>query len=240
MTVPGVSDATGRIDLRRRRGRRRRVLLLAVAVAALVVLGGLAWLVFGSSVLGVRDVTVQGAKLVSAAEVERIAEVPDGQPLATVDLGAIATRVSGLPPVATVSVARQWPGTVLIRITERAPAFAIETAGGYWIADDQGVVFDSAAQPPKGVLVARVPSNDTRLIRDLGTVLRALPAEVRSKLRLVAAQTPDSITLDLPGGVTVIWGSAEQSELKAQVLSRLMERDHRVYDVSAPSNPTTR
>ncbi|MFT3969270.1 MAG: FtsQ-type POTRA domain-containing protein [Micropruina sp.] len=240
MTVTGVSDATSRLDLRRRRGRRRRVLLLVIVVAVLVALGGLAWLVLGSSVLGVRNVTVEGAKLVSTSDVERIADVPAGQSLVTVDLDAVATRVAGLPPVATVSVARQWPDTLLIRITERTPAFAIETPGGYWIADDQGVVFDSAAQPPKGVLVARVPSNDTRLIGDLGTVLRALPPEVRTKLRVLSAQTPDSITLELPGGVQVIWGSAEQSELKAQVLSRLMEHEHRVYDVSAPSNPTTR
>ncbi|MFT4227549.1 cell division protein FtsQ/DivIB [Micropruina sp.] len=240
MTVTGVSDATERLDLRRRRGRRRRVLLIAIAAAVVVVLGVLAWLVFGSSVLGVKDVEVQGAKLVAAAEVERVADVPAGQPLARVDLDAVATRVSGLPAVARVSVARQWPNTIRITLTERTPAFAIETPGGYWIADDQGIIFDSAAQPPRGVLAARVPSGDARLIRDLGTVLRSLPSEVRGKIRTLSAETPDSITLELPGGVTVIWGSAEQSELKAQVLSVLMAQQHRVYDVSAPSNPVTR
>ena len=45
---------------------------------------------------------------------------------------------------------------------------------------------------------------------------------------------------ELGGGVRVIWGSAEQSELKAQILTRLMAGDHRVYDVSAPSTPTVR
>ncbi len=240
MTMPGVSDATGRIDLRRRRGRRRRVLVIAIGAAVLVVLGVLGWLVFGSPVFGVRDVQVEGSTLIAAAEVERVAGVPAGEPLARVDLQAIATRVSGLPPVARVSVARQWPNTIRIRVTERTAAFAIETPGGYWIADDQGVVFDSATQPPRGVLVARVPTGGARLIRDLGTVLRSLPREVRAKVRVLSAETPDSITLELPGGVTVVWGSAEQSELKAQVLSRLMAQQHRVYDVSAPSNPTTR
>lgn len=240
MTMTGVSDATGRIDRRRRHGRRRRVLLIAVAAGVLVVLGGLGWLVFGSPLFGVRNVTVEGATLISTSEVERIADLPAGQPLARVDLDAVATRVSGLPQVAKVSVARQWPDTIRIRIVERTPAFAIETPGGYWIADDQGVVFDSAERAPRGLRVARVPSNDPRLIGDLGTVLRSLPPDLRAKVRALSAQTPDSITMDLPSGVKVIWGSAEQSELKAQVLSRLMEHEHRVYDVSAPSSPTTR
>ena len=240
MTLPGISDATGRIDLRRRRGRRRRLLLIAIGAAALVVVGALGWLVFGSPVFGVRNVQVEGTTLIAEAEVERVADVPAGEPLARVDLQAVATRVSGLPPVARVSVARQWPNTVRIRVTERRAAFAIETPGGYWIADDRGVVFDSATEPPRGVLPARVAAGDPRLIGDLGTVLRSLPEEVRAKVGRLSAETPDSITLELPGGVTVVWGSAEQSELKAQVLGRLMAQQHRVYDVSAPSNPTTR
>ena len=48
--------------------------------------------------------------------------------------------MAGLPAVKTVKVAREWPNTVSVQITERSPLFAIETPGGYWIADDQGVV----------------------------------------------------------------------------------------------------
>jgi cell division protein FtsQ len=240
MTMTGVSDATGRITVRRRRGRRRRVLVVALVAVLLVGLGGLAWLLLGSDVLGVRAVEVHGNRLAATGDVQRVAEVPMGTPLARVDLDGIATRVSGLPPVARVTVARQWPDTIVISIAERTPVFAIETPGGYWIADDQGVVFDSAAQAPRGVLSARVPSGDVRLIRDLAAVVRALPADLRGRVREVTAATPDSITLELTRGVQVIWGSVEQSELKAQVLARLMLDEHRVYDVSAPSNPTTR
>ena len=240
MTMTDVSDATGRITLRRRRGRRRRLLVVSLAAIVVVAIGAAAWLLLGSDVLGVRAVAVHGNLLTATSDVQRVAEVPAGTPLARVDLDAVATRVSGLPPVAKVSVSRQWPNTISIEITERAPAFAVETPGGYWIADDQGVIFDSAAKAPDSVLVAQVPSGDPRLIRDLATVVRALPSGVRSKVEVLSADTPDSITLELPGGVRVVWGSAEQSELKAQVLSRLMASKHRVYDVSAPSNPTTR
>ena len=240
MTLTGVSDATGRITLKRRRGRRRRLILIGVAVTVLALLGGLAWLLLGSDALGVRAVEVSGNRLVATADVQRIAEIPEGTPLARADLDGAATRISGLPPVAKVSVARQWPNTIRIEITERTPAFAIETPGGYWIADSAGVIFNSAAQAPRATMTARVPSGDPRIIRDLATVVAALPPALKNDVRLITAETPDSITLELGGGVRVIWGSAEQSELKAQILTRLMAGDHRVYDVSAPSTPTVR
>jgi len=240
MTATRVSDATGRITVRRRYGRRRRWLIAAIALGVLVVLGGLFWLLLGSDVFGVRTVTVQGNRIVAKDDVRRLAEVPADTPLARVDLNAVATRVSGLPAVANVTVARAWPNTIAIRITERAPMFAIETTGGYWIVDDSGVVFQSAAQPPTGLMVASVPGGDPRLVRDLASVLRAVPAPVRSRVDRVTAQTADSIILELGNGTTIIWGSAEQSALKAQVLVKLMESKHRIYDVSAPSSPVTR
>lgn len=240
MTATGVRDATGRIDLRRRQGRRRRGLLTLLVAGVIALIGGLAWLVLGSDVLGVKAVEVQGSTLVSADRVRELAAVPAGVPLATLDLDAVAARVAGLPSVERVSVARQWPNTVGITITERTALIAVETPGGYWLADASGVVFDSATKPPKGLVAARVASGDQRLIRDLGTVTGALPAALRAKVQQAAAQSADDITLTLSGGATVVWGGAEQSELKAQVLAVLMKTEARVYDVSAPSHPTTR
>jgi cell division protein FtsQ len=118
--------------------------------------------------------------------------------------------------------------------------FAIETPGGYWIADDEGVIFNSAADAPKGLMVAQVTGDDPRLVRDLGTVLSALPADLHDRVKQVRADSPDSITLQLDAGVRVIWGSADQSALKAQVIVPLMQQKGTTYDVSAPSNPTVK
>lgn len=240
MTATQVRDATGRIDLRRRQLRKRRWLLIAIATAVAALVGSLGWLVLGSDVLGVKAVEVQGSTLVGDDRVRELAAVPPGAPLATLDLDAIAARVAGLPSVERVAVSRQWPNTVDIAITERTALFALETPGGYWLADASGVIFDSAIKPPKGLVVARVPSGDPRLIRDLGTVTAALPPALRAKVKLATAETADDITLTLTDSSKVVWGGAEQSELKAQVLAALMKTQARVYDVSAPSNPTTR
>ena len=51
--------------------------------------------------------------------------------------------------------------------------------------------------------------------------------------------TVDQISLVLRDGRTVEWGSAEQSELKAEVLVPLLKRPAQRYDVSVPGQPTT-
>ncbi|HVK44563.1 MAG TPA: FtsQ-type POTRA domain-containing protein [Micropruina sp.] len=238
-TMTQVSDATDRITLRRRNDRRRRWLLAGIVALVMALLATLAWLVLGSDVLGVRTVAVSGNTITNTDDVRRLAELPAGVPLARVDLEGVATRVAGLPAVKTVKVAREWPNTVTVQITERSPLFAIETPGGYWIADDQGVVFKSSADAD-GLMVASVSNGDPRLIRDLGTVLSALPAGLRSRVDKVGADTVDSIVLYLPGGNRIVWGSADQSPLKAQVVVPLLKQQGTVYDVSAPSNPTIR
>jgi cell division protein FtsQ len=238
-TMTQVSDATDRITLRRRNDRRRRWLLAGIAALVVALLATAAWLVLGSDVLGVRTVAVSGNTITNTDDVRRLAELPTGTPLARVDLEGVATRVAGLPAVKTVKVAREWPNTVTVQITERSPLFAIETPGGYWIADDQGVVFKSSADAD-GLMVASVSNGDPRLIRDLGTVLSALPAGLRSRVDKVGADTVDSIVLYLPGGNRIVWGSADQSPLKAQVVLPLLKQQGTVYDVSAPSNPTVR
>ncbi|MFT3861690.1 cell division protein FtsQ/DivIB [Micropruina sp.] len=235
-----VGDATGRITLRRRRDRRKRWLWVGLAAGVLALLAGLGWLVFWSDVLGVRTIDVQGNRIVNAEDVRRLAEVPNGTPLVRVDLDGVATRVGGLPAVDRVTVARSWPNTISIQVVERTPLFAIETPGGYWIADAQGVIFQSATEAPKGLMVASVAGNDPALVRDLGTVLSALPSELRSQVKQVSAETGDSITVYLAGSTRVIWGSAEQSDLKAQVIVALLKQKGSTYDVSAPSNPTVR
>jgi len=239
-TMTQIGDATERITVRRRRSRRRRWLLGGIVVLVMALLGAGAWVLFGSNVLGVRSVEVSGNRIANSDDIRRLAEVPNGTPLARVDLPAIATRVAGLPAVGTVTVARSWPNTLSIAVTERAPMFAIETPGGYWIADIQGVIFQSAAEVPSGLMVASVPTGDPRLVRDLGSVLGALPSELRSRVQVVSAETADSITLRLKGGTRIVWGSAEHSALKAQVIVPLLKQPGSVYDVSAPSNPIVR
>lgn len=241
MSNAPVSDVTGRLDLRRRFSRRHRLLLLGVGVTVLALTGGLIWLVAGSSVLAVQQVRVEGVKVLTADEVKQAAAAPVGRPLVWVDPGGIADRVAGLPAVAKVSVSRGWPNALAIVVTERTPMFVVEAGGGFLVVDGDGVAFQAVAVVPKGLTIAQADATATRVLKDLGTVLSALDPGLRAQVRRIRATTPDSIILELTSGVQIVWGSAEQSELKSQVISALM-KVHKAsrYDVSSPSNPVAR
>ncbi len=69
--------------------------------------------------------------------------------------------------------------------------------------------------------------------------MRSLPDAIRAQVTAVAASTPDDVTLTLGGTNTqVVWGSADDSALKAVVLQSTMTARPpagvSVYDVSSP------
>lgn len=238
--MTGVRDATARIDLRRRQGRRRRAVSLALVGLAVAVVAALVYVVGFSPVLAVEDVQVAGTKVATVDDVRQAAGVGRGTPLVQVDVAAVAERVAGLPPVAEVSVSRQWPHRVRIEVVERVARLAVKAGTGYLVADAAGVVFDSAKSLPKGLIRVEADPKDQRVLVDTGTVYSALSAGLAGKVETIEARGRDSITLHLKDGVSVFWGSVEQSELKSQVIDALLPEGGRIFDVSAPSHPTRR
>lgn len=233
-------DVTTRLAVRRRGERRRRWLRWLWVALAFAVVAGAVYLVGFSPVLAVATVDISGTKVTAKEEVAEVAAITPGTPLVRVDVAGVAERVAGLPPVAEVSVTRQWPDTVQIAITEREPRLVIASGVGYLVADATGVVFDTAGSRPKGLVLVEASPRDQQAIADSGVVFSALSAATAKKVNVVRAPGRDSISLLLDEGVRVFWGSAEQSELKSEVLDALLEQEGSVFDVSAPAHPTRR
>lgn len=235
-----VTDATARLRLRRRGDRRRRWLRWLVVLGALALLAGAGYVVGFSPVLAARTVTVSGAHLLSKSDVLEAAQVGLGTPMVRIDTGQVADRVAGLPPVAGVTVTRDWPGTVRIAVTEREPRLAIPAGGGYLVADATGVVFEAVPNRPSGLVVVDADPAQQQILVDVGTVFSSLSAQTAAKVSKLAAPTRDGIELRLTDGSRVIWGSAEQSTLKSEVLDQLMALGGTEFNVSAPAYPTRR
>ena len=233
-------DATTRLAVRRRSQRRRRWLQWLWLGLILATLAGLVYLVGFSPVLAVARVEISGTDVASDKEVSQAAAVELGTPLVRLDVPGIAERVAGLPPVAEVSVTRQWPDQVTIAVTEREARLALASGSGYLIADASGVVFDTATSRPKGLVLVEANPRDQQALADAGVVFSSLSEKTAEKVTVVQARGRDSITLRLEKGIRVFWGSAEQSELKSEVLDVLLEQDGTVFDVSAPAHPTRR
>jgi cell division protein FtsQ len=186
---------------------------LLAAVLVLGVLLGALWTVFVSSSLAVSGVRVDGAAVLEPRTVRRAAAVPLGEPLATVDLDAVAARVEQLAAVKSVDVSRSWPDRVRIAVTERPTSLPLLRMGERTGAD---------------------------ALAEAARVAGVLPAGIARRVDYVEVRTVDTISLRLRNGRTVRWGSADESDSKAKVLAVLLGQKASLYDVTVPGRPIIR
>lgn len=233
-------DVTGARKRRAQARLRLRMTVAGVLLGVLALFGGGAWLMGYSTVFSADEITTSGLTTLTHDEVVATAAVPLGGPLARVDTGEVADRVATLPAVASVTVSQRFPHTVAVDVTERTPLLVVAKGSEFTWVDEHGVAFHTGTDRPDGVLEAKGGSGNEELLTAYAAVAQALPPGVREQVAAIKGYTLDSITLELTDGRTVVWGSPEASELKGEVLGPLLSVKARVYDVSAPTNPTTR
>ena len=227
-----------------RKRRVWRVAFVALAVAGLV--AAAAWVLFGSSLLVVRSVTVSGTHLVPQSEVLAASGVVPGTPLIRVNTARAAARIEKISQVSSAQVTRSWPNRLVIVVRERTPALVLPAyGGGYDIADADGVVLKRVARRPADLPLypTVAPEGALRGNPDLAAavaVLSELPAEMRRSVVSVTAPNPDQVTLRLAGGITVLWGDTGRAAAKARALTVLMRAHLHYYDVSAPGSVAAR
>ncbi|MFE9553491.1 cell division protein FtsQ/DivIB [Streptomyces sp. NPDC006692] len=233
----------GRLRLPRRRGP-----LLAL-VGAVLLGAGVIWVLYGSTWLRVEHVKTTGTRVLTPGEVEAVAAVPIGSPLISVDTGAIEARLrQKLPRIDSVEVTRSWPHVIGLKVTERKPALLMKNGAKFDEVDAKGVRFATVQQPVQGVpllelTVSQSPSarrfGTGRLVLEAVRVAAELPPAIAKETGSVRISSYDSVTLELTGGRSVLWGSEEEGELKGRTLSALMKaRPKSVrFDVSAPTAP---
>ena len=214
----------------------RNKVTLAVALVV-AVLGAGVWVGGFTGVLGVRTVVVRGAHAVSADTVRAAAAVPAGVPLIRLDASGISRRVGQLPGVQHARVSRSWPNTVRIDVVERTPIAVIPRGATFFLVDIEGVLFQQVGTSPAGLprLVVAHPEAADPAMRSALVVIGSLSPELRRAVQVVEAPTPDSVTLGLRDGRTVIWGGSGESEAKARALGPLLTRPGSTYDVSTPT-----
>jgi cell division protein FtsQ len=206
---------------------------------------GAIWALLGSSLLVVRSVQVTGNHLVPRAEVLAAAAIKPGTPLARLNTAAIARRVERITQVQTARVSRHWPDAVVITVQERTPALAVASGGGYALIDKFGVVVRSVARRPGGMVLLASSAPPLASLRGSPavmaavTVLQQLPEPIRALVRAVAARSAATVTLDLRGGITVLWGGTDRPAPKAAELAILMRTRAVYYDLSDPGTAVT-
>jgi cell division protein FtsQ len=223
------------------RGLIRGLKLLLWTAGISVVVVGLGLLLYFTPIMAARSTVITGLGVITKEEVEQAAAVRPDTPLLQVDTDAVAERVATIRRVASARVQREYPSTLRITITERAPVVAKDYPDGPHLFDRDGVDF-AAAPPPPGLpyLDADHPGPSDPPTKAALEVLTALRPEVFSQVSRVAAPSVASITLTLNDGREVIWGTTDRTEEKALKLGALLTQPGTTYDVSSPDLPTVR
>ncbi|OFI38330.1 peptidase S33 [Arthrobacter sp. SW1] len=229
------------------KGRRRKRIVLTVIGVVVALVAALMAAVVYSPLLAVRTVTVDGTKLLKADAVRKALAPVEGTPLPQVDDAEIARLLKPLVQVRSVSTEARPPSTLLVHVVERVPVALLKKGDTYQLVDVDGVQLGSTKDP------ATVPlplidgsAAKPELFKAITAVLATLPPDVLAKMASASAKSPDAVELKLVDGKTVVWGNAEEKELKARVLEALLKAPAdpqvpvNVYDVSAPRHPLTK
>lgn len=238
-----VIASRARFERRAAAVRRRPWRLLGVVGGAVLLLAAVVWVVGFSSLLATRTVSVTG--LSDPTEQQRVVQasgVSLGTPLARVDTGRAADGVRAIATVATVTVSRSWPSTIVVSVQRKVPVLAVKNPQGQLqVVDATGVPYDTVSALPAGVAEVNATSEapDPEGIRAAISILQLLPAAERAQVSGVTVTSADLVTLQL-GDVSVVWGGQADGAKKLTVLQALLPTHPAVLDVSAADTPVTR
>lgn len=231
-----------RAEVRRFTGRqrRRRIVWLASIGAFLVMVAATVGVAY-SPLFAVERVTIVGTTSLDTAAVEQALQDQIGTPLALVDESEVKAALVGFPLVETYSLEARPPHELVVRIVERTPVGYIEGRAGFSLVDAAGVVLStSPAAGSDAPLLTIEGGAQSAAFTAAGQVMRSLPDGIRMQVTAVSASSPDDVRLTLGGAnATVVWGSAEDSAMKAVVLEKAMinrpPASVSEYDVSSPA-----
>lgn len=231
-----------RAEVRRFTGRqrRRRAIWIGVGVSlAVLVLAtlGAAY----SPLLALQQITVVGAERVAADDIEDALSGQMGTPLPLVDESAIKAALVRFPLIESYTLEARPPHELVVQLVERTPVGVIESAAGYTLVDAAGVALATTEEREGDApLIAVSGGVDSDAFEAIGVVMRSLPESILSRVTEVSATTANDVTLRFGDTNTdVVWGSGEDSAMKAVALQKIMAtrtpEDVLVYDVSSPA-----
>ncbi len=223
------------------RGAVRGLKLFLVSLLLTVITTGIGLILYFTPVMSARSIIVTGNGAVTREEILDAARVLPGTPLLQINTDGIADRVAAIRRVASVRVQREYPSALRITVVERVPVVVKDFPDGPHLFDRDGVDFATAPPPPAlPYLDVENPGPDDPTTKAALAVLIALRPEIAAQVGRVAAPSVASITLKLADGRTVIWGTNDRTEEKAEKLAALLTQPGRTYDVSSPDLPTVK
>ncbi len=210
-----------RAERRLRRIRWRRV---GLTLIALLLATGLIAL-YRSPALRVQHVQVTGASVTDANQIRELAGL-EGKSMLRLGLDGAEQRIRYLPMVADVKIARRWPQTIRITVTERTPWGYWQSGDKVYAIDADGVVLEGV-QPPEGAPLIKDVGPPVRLVpgdrtdADAVRLAQALMDQIPSRLGLnitsIEYSMDTGLVLQADAGYRVVIGDSQNTDYKLTV-----------------------
>lgn len=218
--------------------------LLGLLLAA----GLFVYLVFFSPLLATRTIQIEGTSLLDESTVAQQLRPLEGVPLTQITAEDVTALLDQDQVLYGVTLEARPPHELLVQIHERVPVAVVEHEGSYVLVDNEGVQLGRAPSVEEAgvpLVAGGLQAVDSAAFATLTQVLAALPTSILTQVDEAKADSASTITLEMKDGTRVVWGSPEESDLKAKVLVQLMESvgeetEAETYDVSSPLVPTVK
>lgn len=201
-------------------------------VVPVVFAGGGTYVLINSPLLRVQDIEVRGASTLDTRELGLITGLKD-QSMLMLDVDQAYKNVLSLPQVKSVSLEREWPNTVTLKITEREPVALWTVANrDYAVAEDGTVLAGGAPSGP----APHIYEPSSKRIMGLGDrvhpdaialamrIFKESPQFIGQGVQQLEYRPDIGVTAVFQNGMRVTFGDERAYDYKVAVLSNLLDQ----------------
>ncbi len=210
----------------------RQWIVLAVLALLIIVVAGGGMYAWQGPYFKVDDVSVTGLdSRVSANNILQSADLYD-QSMFTADLSAAQQRIAALPLVDSVKIARAWPHSIDIKITERQAWGTWVQGGAQYTIDSHGVVIAKGpAIPGSPVIKSSEAGNrevgdhvDYQAVDAAAEIYKQLPAVLGASVSDVSFVAGKGVQVTTGDGQTALFGDSSSIDYKLAVWAAIRKQ----------------
>lgn len=219
----------------------KKVLLLLLKIILIIgILAGIGAFLFVSPVFNITEIRVENSNKISENTYISLSEIQIGENIFRISKSKIIEQIKQESYVENVEVKREYPGTVVITVTERTPAYMIEKNGGmYAYIDKNGYNLETTTQALdipilKGTITdienletgARISDEDLSKFNDLIRIMDGIKNNnIQEKLQSVDISDDKNYILEFKNSnKKVILGDTSELSTKMLWIKYFMEK----------------
>lgn len=227
-----------RVQRKKRRRQLYRRLVFFIVVVSLLIFWSLR-----TSLLDIKDITVEGNSRLSSQDIVEASGITVGENIIKANIGDGEDAVTELPYIETADIGRKFPGTVNIQVQERSPYMQFSYNYSFAVVDSKGVLLEYSIRRNNEIPLVKGfdwldhKPGDELAETPIGVSLDDFfnDQEIRDivmNFRDIEYDEEDNIKINLFNGVTVEFGPLHNVKYKLKVLQEIIE------DVEEKNIPT--